>query len=139
MSKEFLYQFISQQKYAIMSSVSADNKPQSACVGFATTPELSLIFDTLVDSRKYRNLLNNPHISFVIGWEDGQTVQYQGIARTPSDRELNEFLSLYFLKFPDGIERKNNFNAITYFVVEPTWARYSDFNESLPKIMELTF
>jgi len=88
MSKEFLYQFISQQKYAIMSSVSADNKPQSACVGFATTPELSLIFDTLVDSRKYRNLLNNPHISFVIGWEDGQTVQYQGIARTPSDREL---------------------------------------------------
>ena len=99
MSKEFLYQFISQQKYAIMSSVSADNKPQSACVGFATTPEL----------------------------------------RTPSDRELNEFLSLYFLKFPDGIERKNNFNAITYFVVEPTWARYSDFNESPPKIMELTF
>ena len=45
----------------------------------------------------------------------------------------------YFEVFPDGLDRNKNWNNITYFIVEPTWIRYSDFNEAIPKIEEMQF
>jgi len=34
--------------------------------------------------------------------------------------------------FPDGKYRKENWNNLVYFCVEPRWIRYSDFNGSTP-------
>jgi len=56
MTQEFLYSFIRQYKYGILSTVSFLNVPESACVGITITPELGIIFDTVSDSRKYKNL-----------------------------------------------------------------------------------
>jgi Pyridoxamine 5'-phosphate oxidase len=54
MTKEFLYDFIRKQKFAVLATVSPDSYPESVCVGIAVTRELKLIFDTVSDSRKYR-------------------------------------------------------------------------------------
>ncbi|HEY1871244.1 MAG TPA: pyridoxamine 5'-phosphate oxidase family protein [Chitinophagaceae bacterium] len=138
MTTTFLYDFISKYKYAVLSTVTVDNFPESAYVGFAVTRDLKIIFDTVSTSRKYLNLNNNPSISFVIGWDNYQTIQYEGTAKIPTTTELDDLLQTYFNVFPDGIERKENWKDLVYFCVEPKWIRYSDFN--IPqKIEEKTF
>lgn len=72
----------------------------------------------------------------VIGWDNEKTIQYEGIARIPTENELDELLSVYFEAFPDGEYRKENWENIAYFCVEPKWIRYSDFN--LPQMIEET-
>ena len=139
MTNEFLYNFIKQYQYAVLSTVSKDNAPESAVVGIIVTKDLQLFFDTLSDSRKYQNLLSNPKISFVIGWDNERTLQYEGIAKIPAINELETLQKIYFEVFPDGIDRKENVKNITYFSVEPKWVRFSDFNLNPPKIEERIF
>jgi uncharacterized pyridoxamine 5'-phosphate oxidase family protein len=139
MTKEFLYNFIQQNKFAVLSTISKDNQPQSACVGIAVNPDLKLVFDTTSDSRKFKNLENNPNVSFVIGWENGQTIQYEGTATNFGKNKFPELLKIYLEAFPDGVDRKENWKSITYFVVEPKWLRFSDFNTEPPKINEMNF
>lgn len=139
MTIEFLYNFIRQHKYAVLSTVSKDNMPESAVVGFIVTPDLKIFFDTVSNSRKYKNLILNSNISFVIGWDKEQTIQYEGTAKIPNHKELDVLLKSYFQVFSDGINRKKNWKNITYFSVEPKWIRYSDFNKSIPRIEELNF
>lgn len=86
MTKEFLYDFISKHRLTVLATISENNMPEAALVGFAITPDLEIIFDTVKTSRKYKNLLKNPAISFVVGWDGEQTVQYEGIARIPADK-----------------------------------------------------
>jgi hypothetical protein len=41
--------------------------------------------------------------------------------------------------FPDGVERRESWKNIAYFVVEPKWIRFSDFNKIPPLIEEIEF
>jgi len=138
MTTEFLYKFITEHKYAVLSTVSNKNLPEAALVGIAVTEDLKIIFDTVTTSRKFQNLSDNPAIAFVIGWDDEQTVQYEGIASIPSETELTELLHTYFNVFPEGKERKAKWKDIVYFCVEPKWIRYSNFNHP-ERIEELEF
>jgi len=138
MTTKFIYDFITKKKYAVLSTVSEKGMPQSALVGIAVTRDLKIIFDTVTISRKYKNLIINPAIAFVIGWEDEQTVQYEGTARIPKDQQFDELLAVYFEVFPDGRDRKENWKDISYFYVEPRWIRYSNFNEPV-QIEEMEF
>ena|ERR1700741_3004521 len=137
-TKNFLFDFVSKYKHAVLSTVTGNNLPESALVGFIATPEMKLFFDTVDGSRKYHNLKRNPHISFVIGWDGDKTLQYEGIAKIPTGLELEKLQENYFKIFPDGIERMKTWSDIAYFVVEPKWIRYSDFGSS-PIIEELKF
>jgi uncharacterized pyridoxamine 5'-phosphate oxidase family protein len=101
-------------------------------------PDLKLIFDTVSSSRKYKNLIQNQYVSLVIGWENEQTVQYEGRVIFQSGYEFNKMLGLYFQVFPEGKERSENWKDIAYFVIVPEWIRYSDFNGPL-KIEEVDF
>jgi uncharacterized pyridoxamine 5'-phosphate oxidase family protein len=138
MTTQFLFDFIAKNKYAVLATVAPDNSPEAAVIGIAATKDLKIIFDTVSTSRKYQNLIKNPSIAFVIGWDDEQTVQYEGIAKIPDTNELDGLLKIYFEVFPDGRERKENWKDIVYFYVEPKWIRYSDFRTPL-KIEEKTF
>ena len=137
MTTEFLYNFISKYKYAVLSTIAKENRPEAALVGIAVTPDLTIIFDTVSTSRKYKNLIENPSIAFVIGWDSEQTIQYEGIAKIPTTEELDKLLEIYFKVFPDGKERKETWENIAYFCVEPKWVRYSDFSNQ--KIEEYKF
>ena len=67
MTEAGLYSFLSERKLAVVGTIAKDGTPQSALVGFAVTPELEIVFDTVKSSRKYPNLVANPACSFVIG------------------------------------------------------------------------
>lgn len=138
MTTKFLYDFIAGNEYAVLSTVTADHQAEAALVGIAVTADLRIIFDTSATSRKYHNLMKNPSIAFVIGWKEERTIQYEGRARIPHADELDELLETYFRVFPEGRERKENMKDIAYFVVEPKWIRYADFN-SPPRVEEQLF
>ena len=71
-------------------------------IGFAATERLEIIFDTLKTSRKYQNFLKSPKMALVIGWDDAQTLQIEGIADEPKGSDLERLKARYFEVFPDG-------------------------------------
>jgi len=136
MTKEQIFDFMSNESLAVLGSISADGVPQSALVGIAVSPDLEIIFDTVKTSRKYRNLIANPAASFVVGTTREVTVQFEGVATELTGGELARYQKIYFAKWPDGPSRLR-WPGICYFVVRPKWIRYSDFDKRPPQIVEI--
>jgi pyridoxine/pyridoxamine 5'-phosphate oxidase len=136
MTRIELLNFLRKHRLGVLSTVSPLGEPEAAVVGVAFTDQLEIIFDTLDSTRKCANLRRRPRIAFVIGWDHETTVQYEGIADEPKGAELDRLKETYFIPYPDGRARQN-WAGMTYFRVQPMWARYSDFNAPL-KIVEFT-
>src|SRR5688572_30437174 len=134
-SREDLYRFIRQRKLGVLSTISGSETPQSALIGIAVTPDLEIIFDTTKSTRKYSNLTMKPQCSLVIGWEAEQTLQYEGQAEEIQATDLARYQEIYFRAWPDGPARLT-WPGIVYFVVRPSWIRYSDFAQDPPLIEE---
>lgn len=126
MTRAELIAFIRRHRYAVEATVAGDGAPQAAVIGIAVTDDLELVFDTLGTSRKARNLRLNPRIALVVGWDDEQTVQLEGIADEPTGVDLERVQKAYFDAFPDGPQRLQ-WPHITYVRVRLSWARFSDF------------
>lgn len=133
MNRSQLLAFMRAQKWAVQASLGPDATPQAAVIGVAVTDTFELVFDTLGTTRKAVNLRRNPKIALVIGWDEAQTVQYEGIADETRDAELDSLRNVYLSRFPDGVERQHWLD-IAYFRVRPTWMRYSDFRNSDPNV-----
>jgi pyridoxine/pyridoxamine 5'-phosphate oxidase len=138
MTREELRHFVARHRLAVVATVAPSGAPEAAVVGFAVTDELELVFDTLDGSRKCQNLRRAPRVAVVIGWDEEQTVQYEGDADEPSGVELERVRARYFEAWPDGPTRLS-WPGITYVRVRPRWIRYSDFRGPAPRISELTF
>ncbi len=126
MNRAALLEFLRRYRFCVQASASPEGAPQAAVVGYAVTDELEIVFDTIGSTRKMGNLRRNGRIALVVGWDDDQTVQIEGVADEPIGPDLQRLKSTYFAKWPDGVERQA-WNDITYVRVRPTWARYSDF------------
>jgi general stress protein 26 len=76
-TRQQLLHFIRDHSLTIQASVSADEAPQAALVGFIVTEDFEIFFDTSNTSRKVTNLRRNPRVAFVIGGllNDERTVQ----------------------------------------------------------------
>ena len=136
--RDELYRFIKAQRYGVVSSVTADGTPQSALVGIAVTPALEIYFDTTGSTRKAPNLRRDPRTSLVIGWDNEQSVQYEGVADEPKGDALAALKRVYFEAWPDGPSRES-WAGITWFRVTPRWIRFSDFNRTSDAVRELSF
>jgi pyridoxine/pyridoxamine 5'-phosphate oxidase len=136
MTRDELYAFMNKHRWAVEATVTASGAPQAAVIGFAVTRDLELVFDTLKTSRKYQNVLKSPKMALVIGWDDAQTLQIEGLADEPKGTAQGQLKARYFEVFPDGHERET-WKDITYIRVKPHWFRYSDFRLDPPKIVEM--
>ncbi|HYA62395.1 MAG TPA: pyridoxamine 5'-phosphate oxidase family protein [Candidatus Sulfotelmatobacter sp.] len=136
MNVDEVFQFMNCERLAVLATAGENGQPEAALMGFAVTPELEIIFDTVRSSRKYPNLKKNPRVAWVIGCTTEVTVQYEGIAEELEGEELARYKKPYFAKFPDGPERQN-WPGITYFVVRPKWVRYCDYNPATRRIEEM--
>ena len=130
-----LLSYMRAQPWAVEASVTPQGAPQAAVIGVAITDGWELLFDTVTQSRKHQNLVKNPRVAFVIGWEHERTVQYEGIAEIPPEAELPGVQAYYFDRFPDGPTRQT-WPGLVYWRVRPTWIRYSNFNVNPPIIQE---
>jgi general stress protein 26 len=138
MNMEEVIQFMKSERLAVLATVSEDQEPEAALMGFAVTPGLEIIFDTVKSSRKYPNLKKNPRVAWVIGCSTEITVQYEGVAEELEGEELAKYKKTYFAAFPDGPARES-WPGITYFVVRPKWVRYCDYDPTRRRIEEKAF
>ncbi len=134
MTRGELLRFLRAQPWAVEACVNPRGQPEAAVIGVAVTDQLELIFDTLSDSRKATNLRVDRRIALVMGWDDGQTAQIEGIVDEPTGDELQRLKAAYLRRFPDGFERAVHAD-ITYFRVLPVWIRYSDFRSTPPTVI----
>ena len=119
-----------------MATIGGD-APEAALVGFASTPELTLIFGTKTNSRKYKNIQLNPKVAIVFDDDKNITIQYEGIVSTFSNSELEQYKKIYFLKTPTSKKYENQPNQI-YLKIIPTWIRYTNYNPHPNEVFELT-
>jgi len=133
-----VYRFMNEQRLAVLATVNSAGQPEAALMGYAVTPELEIIFDTVKTSRKYPNLKQNPRVAWVIGCVSEITVQYEGVAEELTGEDLVKYKKTYFAAFPDGPARES-WPGITYFVVRPSWVRYCDYNPQTRRIEEMKF
>jgi hypothetical protein len=138
MKESELVEFLRKQPWAVEASVTSAGQPEAAVIGVVVSDACELFFDTLASSRKCQNLRANPRVAFVVGWDDSQTAQLEGIADEPTGADLERLKTLYFARFPDGRAREAE-GGIAYFRVRPTWARFSDFRGPEPVIVDVPF
>jgi general stress protein 26 len=138
MNVEEVFHFMNGESLAVLATASEDGRPEAALMGFAVTPDLEIIFDTVKSSRKYPNLKKNPVVAWVIGCTTEVTVQYEGLAEELRGEELAKYKKTYFAKFTDGPARES-WPGITYFVVRPKWVRYCDYDPKKRRIEEKEF
>lgn len=134
--KQKILDLMRRSKLAVVSTISTENTPQSAVLGFGETESLEIIFDTFNTARKYNNLQHNNHVSFVIGWDENITVQYNGAAIELEGEELERCKKLYFKKNPDA-QRWEHREGIRYFKATLQWIRYSDLNKNPWEVFEI--
>ena len=134
MDQSALLAYLRSQRLGVLGTLSPSGEPQAALVGYAVTANLEILFDTLQTTRKYRNMMANPRVSFTIGntvgHGDERTLQYEGIAEELAGDLLERLRPVYFATWPDGVQRVQ-WPHITWFVIRPRWIRYSDFNTPL--------
>lgn len=134
MTRGALLAFLRAQPWAVEATINREGQPQAAVIGVAVTETLDLVFDTLSDSRKAANLRRSPRVALVMGWDDGQTAQIEGIVDEPVGDELQQLKDVYCQRFPDGHQRAA-LEGIAYFRVSPVWIRHSDFRTTPPTVV----
>lgn len=120
-----VYDFIHNEHVCVLSTITSEGNPESATMGFSEKEDLKLIFQTPNDTRKYKNLQNNPNVSIVIGWDLDKfiTVQYEGITREVSEAEIEEVRKIHTTK-NEASKKYAYLPENKYFIVSPKWIRY---------------
>jgi hypothetical protein len=132
-----IYDFMANRKLGVLGTIGPKERPQSSLVGIAKTKGLEIIFETVKSSRKNGNLLVRSDCSFAIGWDGEQTLQYEGTAAVSSGSDLDRFQEIYFAAWPE-CRAHLSWPDTVYFVVRPSWIRYSDFDQKPPLIIEFS-
>jgi uncharacterized pyridoxamine 5'-phosphate oxidase family protein len=135
--KAFVYEFLRRHTLAVLSTVDGTN-PEAAVIEFSELRTLELIFETNIDFRKYHNLLKNPHVALVVGWDDHLTLQYEGLASELREPERSQCKAVHLKKIPDA-EIFDEFVGTTYFKIAPRWIRYTDHTDFPRKRFEIRF
>jgi uncharacterized pyridoxamine 5'-phosphate oxidase family protein len=130
--------FLEGEKFGVLATATEDGRPEAALMGFAVTPELEIIFDTVKSFRKYPNLKKNPRVAWVIGCTSEISVQLEGNAVELEGTELEKYKGIYAKKYPDSTGR-DKWADLTYFVTRPTWMRYGDYTPGKRRIEEKEF
>jgi general stress protein 26 len=136
MTREELHAFIARHRYGVVATTHAGGSPQSALVGIAVAPSLEIYFDTVETTRKAVNFRRDPRVSLVIGWDNEQSVQLEGVADEPKGAALAALKRVYYAAWPDGPTRES-WPGITWVRVVPRWIRFSDFNRAGDAVREM--
>lgn len=125
--RELVQKFFESQMFAVVSSI-WQGTPQSAVVAFTQLEDFSLVFGTKNSTRKYRNIVSNPNVSLVVGWDESVTIQLEGTAEIIAGAEKTSCQKEHVQKHA-GSERYANMPEQRYVKITPHWIRYTDISQ----------
>ncbi len=141
MAKELIREYLINHKYLTLSTVSEDNTPLVHTIGYVSEGCITY-FATNRATRKYRNILTNPCVSYAVVTvsEDEQRVtgiQVQGEATIVKEQqEKDRVLQQLIRKFP-FVVRMSQPN-IAFIRISPHWGEYFEYSpESIRKEKEV--
>ena len=118
--------YIKKINCGVVSTAGGQRGPEAAFINLAVAPDLAIVFETLITSRKYRNLQVDPRAALVIGGQGGTTLQIEGSIDEPAEADLDEAISLYYEACPQNGGHRG-WPGLTYLRLRPRWIRYSDY------------
>lgn len=129
--------FLRTRKLCVISTVNDGNQPQSALVAFSEREDLSIVIGTFNDTRKFENLSLNPRVSIVVA-SDETSVQIEGVAMMAKGDEINACKELHLAKNPASKKYANDPRQ-QFFIITPTWMRFTDYAANPHVVEELHF
>lgn len=95
-----IFTFLTEQRTAVLSTVTPENKPHGTVVYYTITPDFVLHFITKKGTQKYHNMLHSPDVMFTVFSARTQTTaQIEGRAVEIDDRDhLNQLATALFGK-----------------------------------------
>jgi general stress protein 26 len=130
MTRADLLTFVRGHRWAAVSTVSPAGEPQGSVVRMVATDAFELVFDTTDTTRKATNLRHNAKVALVIGWDDDQTIQIEGLADEVAGPDLQRLKQIYSSTYPDYCRTRQLMKGLIYFRVRPKWMCYSDFRKN---------
>ena len=129
--------YIGEVRAGVIATANREQGPESAYINLAVMPDMAIVFETLITSRKYRNLPRDPRASLVIGGKGKTTLQIEGLVDEPTEVLLDDIIQIYYDACPQNVSHRN-WPGITYMRLRPRWLRYSDYG--MPwKVEEFSF
>lgn len=142
-TKKDVYQFLKQNKHAVISTISIDNTPESSLIYYGVDRDLNFYIVIGDKSRKYPNMLRNSKVALVISDEYIlKTVQVEGNAEELKkvkknskaittltkalSRNIWQTIAHIWEPIPPVI--KMHSGIISIFKITPTWLRCADFS-----------
>lgn len=139
-NKLLISEYVASQILGVIATVNKDNYPESALIALTESNNLELIFGTYNTTRKYQNLMQNPHVAITFGndVDEAITVQYEGVAEEIPEQEIDRYRALHIAKNPRS-EKYAHKPEQRYFKVSPTWIRYVDLKTNPQIEFEINF
>lgn len=133
--KEIVYEYLKQNAYMSLATASADAVPEVATVEYLVDGD-SLLINTVVQYRKYGNLVTNPKVAGVVTTGHEKTLQFNATVVELADVEAEQAkqkLLAFDPSFKDFFSEENT----RFFRISPTWLRLRDYTQQPMKVIEL--
>ncbi len=138
--KETVFNFLKQkqEKFCVLATATKDGKPESAVLGYAVKDDFTILVSTRRGTRKAQNILENNHVSLVVGWSFTEAnVQCDGMAKI-IERDNQSYAGdeqFFFSVNPHAAQFKT---SDTIFIeIKPAWIRFTEFSSSPPHVEEI--
>ena len=133
MTRDDFIEFVRSTRQGVVATVDAHGAPEAALVGLAVSDAAEVIFDSLTDTRKVRNIRAHPRVALVIGCDGGVSVQVEGVADILAGAERYKYGEIYLSQFPGARALHDEFSIVR---VVPRWSRYYDAREAPALVLE---
>lgn len=130
--------FLRDHTAGVLATCGTDGCPHASAVFYVAEDNFNLYFLTLMGSRKYKALRENPHVAFTVGSQDvPQTIQIEGVAEEIlNDREKNlqaakliEVLMQNSKRYYAPLTKMDRAEIVLMWL-QPTWIRWADYAQS---------
>ncbi|MFA6518982.1 MAG: pyridoxamine 5'-phosphate oxidase family protein [Candidatus Shapirobacteria bacterium] len=134
MNKDQILQFIKKQSLAVLSTATPSGKTESAVMAIAGD-NWEIYMSTESDTRKIPILEANSQASLLVGGLSSPSVQLDGHCFICSNSDADFVKSQILAIHPDTKDYLTPTSVFLKFV--PSWARFSDFSQNPPTIVEI--
>ena len=138
-------EFLCDNRYGVVSTISIQNKPESALVYYVVDGK-DIFFITPSISRKLMNITTNERIAFVVFKElPPMEIQVEGIAQVVEDPQIkNRISGLYLEKANNNPQTINwppilklpNLDGFAFIKITVDCFKFSDFSKADAAIVE---
>ena len=127
--------FLRNHTAGVLATCGTDGVPHASAVFYVADAKFNLHFITLMNSRKYKALKENPRVAFTVGTQDvPQTIQIEGIAEEIlTSREKNmesarliDVLMQNSTRYYAPLTKMDKARLVLVWI-QPTWIRWADY------------